>query len=151
MASHRFLIFLFVLLAGGSTYAQSSEASDLAKHRIRLADRFAILANDIPEALRADSVGRMQAVRNNGYRIQILNTRDVREAETIRAEFDAWAGFEFEPNTVFSYVLYKQPFYRVHAGDFRSRNKAQEFANRVKERFPDAWVVVDQVIPERVR
>jgi len=151
MASDRFLIFCILLLTGGTLHAQSSEASELARHRIRLADRFAILANDIPEALRADSVGRMQAVRNNGYRIQIVNSRDVREAEAVRAAFEEWASLEFEPNTVFSYVLYKQPFYRVHAGDFRSRNKAQEFANRVKERFPDAWVVVDQVIPERVR
>jgi hypothetical protein len=151
MASHRFLIFCILLLAGGTLQAQSSDASELARHRIRLADRFAILANDIPEALRADSVGRMQAVRNNGYRIQIVNSRDVREAEAVRAAFEEWASLELEPNTVFSYVLYKQPFYRVHAGDFRSRNKAQEFANRVKERFPDAWVVVDQVIPERVR
>jgi hypothetical protein len=151
MASDRFLIVFFLLMMGGTAQAQSSEAAELARHRIRLADRFAILANDIPDALRADSVGRMQAVRNNGYRIQISNTRDVREAEAIRAEFEAWAMLEFEPNTVFSYVMYKQPFYRVHAGDFRSRNKAQEFAIRVKERFPDAWVVVDQVIPERVR
>jgi hypothetical protein len=151
MASDRFLILFFLLLMGGAAQAQSSESSELARHRIHLADRFAILINDIPEALRADSVGRMQAVRNNGYRIQVYNTRDVREAEAYRAEFDAWASLEFEPNTVFSYVLYKQPFYRVHAGDFRSRNRAQEFANRVKERFPDAWVVVDQVVPERVR
>ncbi len=151
MASDRFLIFLVILLAAGSMQAQSSEAADLAKHRIRLADRFAILTNDIPDALRADSVGRMQAVRNNGYRIQIFSSRDVREAEAYKVAFEEWASLELEPNTVFSYVLYKQPFYRVHAGDFRSRNKAQEFANRVKERFPDAWVVVDQVIPERVR
>lgn len=151
MASDRFLIVFFHVLMSGTVLAQTAETSELARHRIHLADRFAILINDIPEALRADSAGRMQAVRNNGYRIQIFNTRDVREAEAYRAEFDAWASMEFEPNTVFSYVLYKQPFYRVHAGDFRSRNRAQEFAKRVKERFPDAWVVVDQVVPERVR
>lgn len=151
MASDRFLIVFFLVLMSGTVLAQTAETSELARHRIHLADRFAILINDIPEALRADSTGRMQAVRNNGYRIQIFNTRDVREAEAYRAEFDAWASMEFEPNTVFSYVLYKQPFYRVHAGDFRSRNRAQEFAKRVKERFPDAWVVVDQVVPERVR
>lgn len=151
MASDRILIVIALLLAGTAAHAQSLESADVARHRIHLADRFAILINDIPEVFRADSVGRMNAVRNNGYRIQIFNTRDVREAEAYRAAFDDWASFEFEPNTVFSYVLYKQPFYRVHAGDFRSRNKAQEFANRVKERFPDAWVVVDQVVPERVR
>lgn len=151
MASDRFLIVFFHVLMSGTVLAQTAETSELARHRIHLADRFAILINDIPEALRADSAGRMQAVRNNGYRIQIFNTRDVREAEAYRAEFDAWASMEFEPNTVFSYVLYKQPFYRVHAGDFRSRNRAQKFAKRVKERFPDAWVVVDQVVPERVR
>lgn len=110
-----------------------------------------MLANDIPESLRADSVGRMATVRNTGYRIQIYNTRDVREAEAYKAAFDDWASTEMPPNSIFSYVLYRQPFYRVHAGDFRSRNRAQEFANRVKERFPDAWVVVDQVVPERVR
>ncbi len=151
MASDRFLIVLLLLIAGSTAQAQSIDTPDVARHRIRLADRFAILNNDIPEALRADSVGRMQAVRNNGYRIQIFNTREVREAEAYRNAFEEWAATEFPANTIFSYVLYKQPFYRVHAGDFRSRARAQEFANRVKERFPDAWVVVDQVVPERVR
>jgi hypothetical protein len=151
MASDRILIVLLLLFTGSIAEAQSIDSPEVARHRIRLADRFAILVNDIPEALRADSVGRMQAVRNNGYRIQILNTRDVREAEAYRIAFEEWAASEFPANSIFSYVLYKQPFYRVHVGDFRGRNKAQELANRVKERFPDAWVVVDQVVPERVR
>lgn len=151
MASDRILIAVLLCAATSVAQAQSVEANELARNRIRLSDRFATLVNDIPESLRADSLGRSTTIRNNGFRIQIFNTRDVREAEAMRAAFEQWSASEFEPNTVFSYVLYKQPFYRVHAGDFRSRNRAQEFANRVKERFPDAWVVVDQVVPERVR
>ncbi len=152
MASRRILITICILLfTAGIGMAQSAESRELERNRIRLADRFAILSNEIPDILRADSLGRATTVRNNGFRIQIMNTRDVREAESYKRSFDDWASNVFPANFVFTYVLYKQPFYRVHVGDFRSRNKAQEFANRVKERFPDAWVVIDQIVPERVR
>lgn len=90
-------------------------------------------------------------VRNSGFRIQITNTRDVREAESLRRQFDEWVLTELESTTVYSYVIFRQPYYRVHVGDFRNRAAAQEFSSRVKERFPDAWVVIDQIVPERVR
>jgi hypothetical protein len=118
---------------------------------IRLADRFDGLVNEIPPALRADSTSLATQTRNNGFRIQILNTRDVRLAESVRAEFDTWMSGTGETPPLYSYVLFRQPFYRVHVGDFRDRARAQETVNRLKNRYPDAWVVIDQIVPERVR
>jgi hypothetical protein len=118
---------------------------------IRLADRFDNLVNEIPPALQADSISLATQSRNNGFRIQILNTRDVRLAESVRAEFDTWMSGTGATPPLHSYVLFRQPFYRVHVGDFRDRSRAQETVNRLKDRYPDAWVVIDQIVPERVR
>lgn len=151
MASNRTLIAIMIVLCAGPAYSQAVERIDIERHRIRLADRYAGLVNDIPEILRADSTSRAMIVRNSGFRIQITSTKDVREAESLRRQFDEWVLSELESSNAHSYVIFRQPFYRVHVGDFRNRAAAQEFSNRVKERFPDAWVVIDQIVAERVR
>lgn len=129
----------------------AAQQKDAERKVIRLADRFDGLVNEIPPALRADSTSLATQTRNNGFRIQILNTRDVRQAESVRAEFDNWMSGIGETPPLHSYVLFRQPFYRVHVGDFRDRSRAQETVNRLKDRYPDAWVVIDQIVPERVR
>ena len=145
MASGRHLIpaLMLVLMLPFAGAAQERTV-------IRLADRFDGLVNEIPPALRADSTSLATQTRNNGFRIQILNTRDVRQAESVRAEFDTWMSGTGETPPLHSYVLFRQPFYRVHVGDFRDRSRAQETVNRLKDRYPDAWLVIDQIVPERV-
>lgn len=150
MASGRHLIALLAVLIPLAGSAQEKTERQ-TRNVIRLADRFNGLVNEIPPALRADSTTLAMQVRNNGFRIQILSTRDVRLAESIKADFESWMAATGDAQPLHSYVLFRQPFYRVHVGDFRDRSRAQETVNRLKDRYPDAWVVIDQIVPERVR
>ncbi len=85
-----------------------------------------------------------------GYRVQLISTRDVAQADTIRDNFVAWAdtmitGYEFD-----AYVLFRPPNYRVRAGDFQDRNQAIKLSNMLKAKYPDAWVVHDRIEPRNV-
>lgn len=85
-----------------------------------------------------------------GFRIQILSTRDVSLADTTQAEFENWALDHFEDYVPHSYIHYRQPYYRVRIGDFHDRERAIEMSRLVQMRYPEAWIVYDRVVPERV-
>jgi len=123
----------------------------LFEHRMYLSNRFAILEHDIPETYLIERVREeSEADRYAGFRVQLLATRNIAEADSASDEFRIWASERidgYEPNT---YVFFRQPYYRVRAGDFRDRDTAIEFSRLIKNRFPGAWVVHDRIEPDQV-
>lgn len=76
-----------------------------------------------------------------GFRIQILSTSSVDEAEVSKVA----AQQLFLSDTV--YVVYDPPVYKVRVGDFDTRLAANGRLPDVQERgFKDAWVVPDNVL-----
>ncbi len=76
-----------------------------------------------------------------GFRIQILSTSNVDEAEESRIA----AQQLFLSDTV--YVIYDPPVYKVRVGDFETRLEANGRLQDVQERgYKDAWVVPDNVM-----
>lgn len=110
---------------------------------------FHSVENSIPEVFQVD-LAITQANLNSGFRVQVISTQDVREAENIRAEFNKWLDDEAPEYNANSYILFRQPYYRLHVGDFKSRANAIEFAQVVKRKFPDAWVVFDTIDPNSI-
>jgi len=85
-----------------------------------------------------------------GFRVQLMTTRSVAEADSIRDHFVAWADTTiagYEPD---AYVIFRSPNYRVRAGDFQNRDRAIQFSNMLKSRYPDAWVVHERIEPSKV-
>lgn len=85
-----------------------------------------------------------------GYRVQLLSTRAVAEADSVRDYFVAWADSTiagYEPD---AYVVFRSPNYRVRAGDFQNRDRAIHFSGMLKSRYPDAWVVHERIEPSNV-
>jgi len=106
--------------------------------------------NQIPAVFQVDQSGLSEAQRNAGFRVQIISTSDVRLAENVQREFNTWLGENlpnYDPET---YIQFRQPFYRLHVGNFFSRSDAIEFNNIIKRRFPDAWVVHDIIDPDKL-
>ena len=77
----------------------------------------------------------------DGYRIQIYSSsnRNAREeSNKARAEFMS----EF-PEIV-SYQLYSEPgYFKIRAGDFRSKTEATKLFLKISRVFPDAYIVPD--------
>jgi hypothetical protein len=123
----------------------------LYETRNSLADESSRLSHEMPEMFTRKAASRNDEVDEfAGFRVQILSTRDVVHADTTRDGFLAWADTTLAGYQPDAYVLFRQPYYRVRAGDFRDRDLAIEFSQMLKQYFPDAWVVHDRIEPYRV-
>lgn len=85
-----------------------------------------------------------------GFRVQLLSTRDVAEADSVRDHFVSWADSVISGYEADAYVVFRSPNYRVRAGDFRDREQAIHFSGLLKSRYPDAWVVHERIEPSNV-
>lgn len=123
----------------------------LYETRNSLNDESSILDHEMPEMFTKKAATMENEVDEFvGYRVQILSTRDVVHADTTRDGFIAWADTTLAGYQPSAYVFFRQPYYRVRAGDFRDRELAIEFSRILKQYYPDAWVVHDRIEPFRM-
>ncbi len=129
----------------------SEDEKLMLDYRTSLSDQYSEEGLAIPEIfLREVTYEEREVDPYAGFRVQILSTRDVAEADSVRDNFVAWAdsviaGYEPE-----AYVLFRSPNFRVRTGDFQDRDRALEFSRLVRSKYPDAWVVHDRIEPESV-
>jgi hypothetical protein len=80
----------------------------------------------------------------DGYRIQIFfdaGNYSRTSAYRVRDQF-----LSISPDsTVAVYISFKEPYYRVRAGDFRTRMEAEGFLKLIKPDFPNAFLIRDQI------
>ena len=121
----------------------------LFENRSRLSDQFASVEHDMPEVFLKDYVITDRVVdQYAGFRVQLLSTRSVVEADSTKDNFRAWADEYIEGYSPEAYVTFHQPYYKVRVGDFRDQQKANNFSRMVKDEYPGAWVVHDRIEPE---
>jgi len=124
----------------------------LAENRSKLSDLYASQKHDMPKAfLKSDSSqGSLNDDPFDGYRVQIVSTRNIQLADSMANQFRMWSDTTISGYSARAYVFFKQPFYKVHIGDFQQRQKANSFSRLIKRRYEDAWVVHDRINPENV-
>jgi len=78
----------------------------------------------------------------DGYRIQIYK-------ETGNTALDsAWSvkdRFELKYPEIPAYISFREPYYRVRVGDFRTRLEAIRFLEHIRRRYPNAWEIKDKI------
>jgi hypothetical protein len=124
----------------------------LAQHRSKLSDVHTSQKHDMPEAFLKTSSSDESINTNpyDGYRVQILSTRDVDLADSVANKFRMWSDTTITGYNAQAHVSYRQPFFKVHIGDFQERDRANSFSKLIKQRYPDAWVVHDRIEPSNV-
>lgn len=132
----------------------SRKEIDYTRYRSYLKDLHQKPSYTIPEGFAyRDTINQKNDNENplDGYRIQLLSTRKVNYADSVAQQFANWYNSQKLDSllgyTPQSYVFFKQPYYRVHIGDFSNHQSAIGFAQIVKRRYPDAWVVHDRIKP----
>lgn len=73
-----------------------------------------------------------------GYRVKIFaenNPRARQNANRLRL------GYNSVQDTVQAYVVFREPNFEVHIGDFRKRFEAVELLNKISEEYPEAYIV----------
>lgn len=76
-----------------------------------------------------------------GYRIQIFFGSDMKEAQAAMSSFRA----KFPEYAKQVYQLYQQPSWKVRVGNFYREIEAQELLAKLREYYPDAFVVKDKI------
>jgi len=79
-----------------------------------------------------------------GYRIQVNFSQDRNDANRIRTQFIG----KF-PNLP-TYLPYHQPYFKLYAGDFRTKLEAVRNLKMIKKDFPGAFVVKDKINPPAI-
>lgn len=123
----------------------------LTRTRSKLSDVYLSQQHDIPEAfLKKDTTSNTVKNPFDGYRIQIHSSRDVDLADSVTTQFRIWADTTFTDYVPKAYVFFKQPYFKVHVGDFQNRDKANTLSQIIKKQYPDAWVVHDRIDPQSI-
>ncbi len=119
----------------------------------RLGDLQNSLSHDYPEVFLItplDVETREEEDPTSGFRIQLYSTRDVAIADSLRAEFRMWSDSLFAEYQPEAYLDFRQPYYKIHIGDFKNRELAIQVARYLKRWYGDAWVVYDKIDPDGV-
>ena len=76
----------------------------------------------------------------DGYRVQVLSTDDIDEANQVRTElYEKTAQKEV-------YVIFEPPFYKVKVGDFKSKTDANDFKFKLNQMgYTEAKVVQETI------
>jgi hypothetical protein len=78
----------------------------------------------------------------SGYRIQIFKesgNQALDEAHEIMDEFSE----EFPD--IPTYLSFQEPYYRVRAGNFRTRLEALDNLEKIKKKFRNVWIISDYI------
>jgi len=79
----------------------------------------------------------------DGYRVQIFfdsGSNSKNKAASVKDNFETvYPGVK-------SYLSYKEPYYRVRVGDFRTLTEAEGFQKKIAADFPNSFAVKDNII-----
>lgn len=80
----------------------------------------------------------------DGYRVQIFfdsGSNSKNKAASVKSNFEtSYPGVK-------SYLSYKEPYYRVRVGNFRTLIEAIGFQKKIAVDFPNSFPVKDKIIP----
>ncbi len=94
----------------------------------------------INEQLRMKNAS-IDTTKISGYRIQIAFSRDQNNVISSESKFKNW--FPIYRDRV--YRLYQQPYWKIRVGDFYREIDAQKMLKDVREYFPNAFLVKDNI------
>ena len=149
------LIFISVTIFFLSAHSQESEKSitdiSVFKESFKAeSDGYVSVSQDLSIEALLDRYIMLCAERKAypGWRVQIFlsSARDARaKAEQIKKIF------ETQHPEYGVYLAYKAPFFKVRVGDFRTKNEAVKFKNKIQKQFSECWIIEDQIYPQGLK
>ena len=82
-------------------------------------------------------------VSSYGYRVQIYN------GSSRSAAYNAQARFNNEFPEMRTYITYREPNFKVRAGDFRTRLEAEHMKEQLQALFPVMFVISEKINPPK--
>jgi len=132
--------FTFVLLGALLLYTAKLSAQSLqpAKGEVEIVQDSKI--NQLAEKYHKMSANNPGV---EGYRVQIFfdsGSNSKNKAASIKNEFETiYPGVK-------SYLSYKEPYYRVRVGNFRTQIEADGFQKKISLDYPNSFAVKDEIV-----
>lgn len=132
------LFFLFILLLFSSQLTKAQPSVDTLKP-------FAIDSNIIQDkrvnelVLKHVLVNQTKKGKIKGYRVQIHFGSEKAKALDIKAKYTSMY------RNSDAYLDYQQPYFKIRAGDFRTKLEAYKLLQDILGDFPGAFIVSDDV------
>ncbi|HPT14059.1 MAG TPA: SPOR domain-containing protein [Bacteroidales bacterium] len=130
-----FSVLAIVLLLVNFSFAQNADHK-AGKITVIQDNRLTSLTEKYKEVNRRDP-------SFDGYRLQIFfdsgNNSKYRATEALTA-------FQEKYPNVKAYLSFKQPNYRIRAGNFRTKSEAIGFQKSIQSDYPNAFVVRDKIL-----
>ena len=82
-------------------------------------------------------------VSNNGYRVQIYNGTNRKDAYNAQEKFT-----NLYPDTR-TYISYSEPNFKVRAGDFRTRLEAEKVMQELRGKFTSLFIIEGKINPPK--
>lgn len=114
--------------------------------------------HDVPERLLSGTAAEGVEQTVQGYRVQVLSSKDQSTAEEAATTAQQWwrENKSAAPEGLFSaeedlpvYTVYRQPYYRVRVGNFTSRAEAERALKFLQQRYGDAFIARGEVTVTR--
>lgn len=80
----------------------------------------------------------------DGFRVQIFFESGPNSKSTATARMNSFQTIYPDVNV---YLSYKEPYYRVRVGNFRTMIEAVGFQKKIAEDYPNAYAVKDKITP----
>ena len=80
---------------------------------------------------------------SNGYRVQIYS------GSNRNAAYDAQAKFQNKYPEQRTYITYNEPYFKVHAGDYRTRLEAEKIMQQLKGNFTSLFIISEKINPSK--
>lgn len=141
----RYLLLFLCILTGQVIFAQGSFPNDKTQE------------SNLPEILKNIQINRdplldkmlVWSIENNkiknkidGFRVEIFFSSDVDAKEKALKKKTEFLSV-YPDNTV--HVKYISPNFRVRIGDFRTKNEALKLYKEIKDNYPVAFIVTDEI------
>jgi len=133
----RFIFIFFVLLAFNS-HGIKAQVLVPAEGKVEVVQDERI--SQLAEQYKKMSINNPEV---DGYRVQIFfdsGSNSKNSAANIKT------GFETVFPEIKSYLSYKEPYYRVRVGDFRSLIEAVGFQQKIATEYPNSFPVKDKIV-----
>ena len=126
-------IFLLLILYAFRSYAQ--DTSSVVVHKDPRIDLLIKKESDINLAYK-----RANARTAKGYRLMVLNT--AKRDEAINAKTRIYTYFP----ELKAYLIYQSPYFKLKAGNFRTRDEAEKYQKELSIYFPKGVFIMNDTI-----
>ena len=132
----KILLLLFSILLCSSSFAQTdSSGVGVLVHKDPRVDLLVKKQASINIATKK-SVGRTM----KGYRLMVMNTN--KREDAIAAKTKVYTYFP----ELKAYLIYQSPFFRLKAGNFKTRDEAEKYRKQLTALFPKGVFIVNDTI-----